>query len=258
MKGELQILRDVRSGPEGVARTIRIYTPEACRRRPAPFPVVYMHDGQNLFDEPLSGDAMTWGVDEALEMLVDEGVLEPWIVVAVDHRGVERIADDSPWDEPRASVRGRGAAYGAFVAEQLKPWIDTRYPTRREPEWTATVGSSLGGLMALYLGLAYPDRFGRIGALSPSVMWSERGLFHHWRRHSRRYSRIYIDAGERERFEADGISLDYGAGARAFHAHLASLGYGEHELQLVLDPEGQHTEGDWRRRLPFALAWLLG
>jgi predicted alpha/beta superfamily hydrolase len=119
------------------------------------------------------------------------------------------------------------------------------------------MGSSLGGLISLYLGWKYPEVFGRIGALSPTVMWSYRKLFEAWREHSRRWTRIYLDAGSTEHIDAGRVALNYGEATREFYGHLKQLGYHDHEVLLVLEPGGQHHEKDWQRRLPFALRWLL-
>jgi predicted alpha/beta superfamily hydrolase len=119
------------------------------------------------------------------------------------------------------------------------------------------MGSSLGGLMSLYLGWRYPELFGRIGGMSPSVMWSHGQLFHQWTSHTRRWSRIYLDAGTHENVDPVGWPMFYGAATRDFYFHLKGLGYSDHELALFLEPEGNHHELDWQRRLPTALRWLL-
>src|SRR5215218_8975412 len=181
--GHVHILRDFHSPPEGFARTIRIYTPDAYEAEPGRrFPVLYMQDGQNVFAHPESATYDTWCANHAIERLAGEGRLEPWLIVGIDS-GPGRLAEYSPWDEPRADVKARGPAYARFLAEHLKPWVDRTYRTRPEPQSTAVMGSSLGGLISLYLGLAHPQVFGRVGGMSPTVMWSEGRLFHEWRQH---------------------------------------------------------------------------
>ena len=255
--GYVHIIRDFASPPEGFARTVRIYTPDAYDHEPhRRFPVLYMHDGQNLFAHPESSIFHTWCANTALERLVSEGSLEPWILVAVDSTH-NRLAEYSPWDEPRSNVRAQGQQHVRFLVETLKPYIESTYRVRHGPEWTGVMGSSLGGLMSLYTGWKHPELFGRIGALSPSVMWSEYKLFQHWKAHSRRWSRIYLDAGSDEWIEPAGVPLPYGEATRDFYFHLKHLGYADHEVQLVMDPHGGHHELDWQRRLPQALRWLL-
>ena len=253
--GRLEIVRDFHSPPEGVERTLRIWYPEAYDRHPRRrFPVLYLHDGQNLFDHPESALAETWHVDRAMDALAGAG-LEPWIVVAIDHRGVDRMSDYSPWDAPVEKIQGRGSSYGEFLSEHLKPQVDRTLRTRREPEWTALGGSSLGGLISLHVGMTRSDVFGRVAALSPSVMWARRRLFKEWRGHLP--LRIYLDAGAREQIVRGQRKYDYGRAARDFQRHLIEQGYGESDLRVVLEPGGEHSEPDWRRRLPSALRWLL-
>jgi predicted alpha/beta superfamily hydrolase len=255
--GHIQILSNVPSHAEGFTRTVRIFTPASYDHdRSARFGVVYMQDGQNVFEDPRSARHPTWAANRALESLIRSGRIGPWIIVAVDH-GLGRFEDYSPWDEPREKVKGRGELYARFLIDQLKPWVDRTYRTLPGPEHTAVVGSSLGGLISLYLHRWHTDVFGRVGALSPSVMWCGDGLFRHWTTHSRQWSRIYVDAGSEENFELGVFPMPYGERTRAFGQHLRALGYGDHELQVVLEPGGQHTEGDWQRRLPSAFEWLL-
>jgi predicted alpha/beta superfamily hydrolase len=256
--GHVHIIRDFHSPQEGFSRTVRIYTPDGYDAHGAHrYPVLYMHDGQNVFAHPESMVYDTWCTNRVLESMVAEGRLEPWLVVAVDS-GQGRVQEYSPWDEPRSGVKARGESYGRFMVEQLKPYVDRTYRTRTESEWTGTMGSSLGGLISLYLGWKYPEVFGRIGGLSPTVMWSQRQLFERWRAHTRRWTRIYLDAGSTEFLDGGGVALNYGEATREFYGHLKHLGYDDHEVILVLEPGGQHHERDWQRRLPFALRWLLG
>jgi predicted alpha/beta superfamily hydrolase len=256
--GHVHIIRDFPSPQEGFSRTLRVYTPEGYDEHGSHrYPVLYMHDGQNVFAHPESAVYDTWCTNRVLEGMVSEGRVEPWIIVAVDS-GMGRVQEYSPWDEPRSQVQARGEQYGRFLAEQLKPYVDSTYRTRSGAEWTGTMGSSLGGLISLYMGWKYPEVFGRIGALSPTVMWSERKLFTQWREHTRRWTRIYLDAGSTEYLDGGGVALNYGEAAREFYGHLKHLGYDDHEVILVLEPGGQHDELTWQRRLPFAMRWLLG
>lgn len=256
--GHVHIIRDFASPQEGFNRTVRIYTPDGYEHAPHhQFPVLYMHDGQNVFAHHESALFDTWCANLVLESMVNEGHSEPWIIVAVDS-GPGRMEEYTPWNEPEANVRGRGDAYSRFLVETLKPYVDGTYRTRQGPEWTGVMGSSLGGLMSLYLGWKHPELFGRIGALSPSVMWHEYKLFQQWTAHSRSWSRIYLDAGTDEWINPGGYPMPYGEATRDFHAHLKQLGYADHELVLVLEPGGQHHERDWQRRLPLAMRWLLG
>jgi predicted alpha/beta superfamily hydrolase len=255
--GHLQIFREL-ADLRGELRTVRVYFPDAYGSPGAgPFPVLYMQDGQNVFAHPQSARPHTWRANVTLDTLIAEGALEPWLIVGVDH-AVYRFEDYTPWDFPQANVIAGADDYLTFLVQRLKPWVDARFDTRPKPEWTAVMGSSLGGLVSLYAGLRRPDVFGRLGGVSPSVMWSDHGLLRAWKERDERPLRIYLDAGTEERFQADGLELDYGSATRDFFTHLKALGYGDHELCLVLEPGGKHHEDDWARRLPFAFRWLLG
>ena len=161
--GHVHIIRDFHSPQEGISRTVRIYTPDAYAHAPHQhFPVLYMHDGQNVFAHPESARYDTWCANAAMDRLVSEGRVEPWIIVAVDHT-VDRLAEYSPWDEPRSQVRARGEAYVRFLVDTLKPYVESVYRTRGGPEWTGVMGSSLGGLISLYCGWKHPELFASRG-----------------------------------------------------------------------------------------------
>ena len=255
--GYVHIIRGFYSPQEGFHRTVRIYTPDGYDQGSwHRYPVLYMHDGQNIFAHPESAMFTTWCANQVMDHLAGSGQTEPWIIVGIDS-GPGRLEEYSPYDEPRNHVHGRGEPYGRFLVETLKPYIDGVYNTRQGPEWTGTMGSSLGGLISLYLGWKYPQVFGRLGALSPSVMWGYYALFRDWTQHSRHWSRIYLDAGDTEWIEAGGMPMPYGEATRDFYHQLRHIGYGEHEVRLVLEPGGIHHEVDWQRRLPEAMRWLL-
>ncbi|MBI3183685.1 MAG: alpha/beta hydrolase [Myxococcales bacterium] len=256
--GQIEILRGFPAGVEGFSRTLRILTPDLYERdRSARFGVLYMHDGQNVLAHPESATYPSWSANIALERLMAEGRIGRWMIVAVDHSGPGRFEDYSPWPEPRAGVSGRGETYARFLLHELKPWVDARYRTEVGPQGTAAMGASLGGLVSLYLGWRYPDVVGRVGGVSPSVMWCEGALFRNWTAHTRKWSRIYLDVGTEEYQVLHGVEMDYLAQTRAFYEHLGSLGYADWELRLWVEPGAHHHERDWERRLPEALAWLL-
>lgn len=255
--GHVHILRDFYSHPEGFHRTVRIFTPDAYDARPHErFGVLYMHDGQNVFAHPESARYDTWCANHAVDRLLAEGSIGPWMVVGIDS-GPGRLQEFSPFDEPRSGVEARSEPYVRFITEHLKPYVDRVYRTRADAPSTAVAGSSLGGLISLWMHLRQPNVYGRVGAFSPTVMWGYRQLWHHWRAHTHHWSRIYLDAGEHEWVDVGGLPLDYGQATRDFFLHLKSLGYGDHELRLVLEPGGEHHETAWQRRLPDALRWLL-
>jgi predicted alpha/beta superfamily hydrolase len=252
---ELLIVRDFASVPEGFARTLRIFLPDAYAFEPhRRFPVLYMQDGQNVFDHPDSARWDTWGVNTSMQKLVAERSIDPWIVVAVDH-GAGRFEEYSLWPEIQVGSLGRGEAYLRFLVEQLKPHVDRSFHTLPEATHTAMVGSSLGGLISLCAHARFPGVFGRIGAFSPTVMWAGHALFELWR--ERTLGRIYLDVGADEKFMIDDYVLNYGEEVLRFHHHLRSLGYGPEQVQFFGEPDAEHSEADWRRRFPNAMRWLL-
>lgn len=257
--GRIDILRDFASPQEGVRRTIRLYLPAPVRsaRGAQRFPCLIMQDGQNLFDHPDSAVPVTWGVNRTLDRMIRDAVIEPCIVIGVDHRGVERISDYSPFAHPSWPAEARGERYVDFLVETLLPWAADHLPISTDRQSTAIAGSSMGGLIALYAGWRHPQVFGRIAALSPTVMAADRALFHAWSERLPLEQRIYLDAGKRERFDAHDRIFDYGRDTLAFHRHLLSIGYrDEEEVRLVLEPRGRHDEASWRRRFPEAIRWL--
>ncbi len=148
----------------GRTRRVWIYLPPDYATSGRRYPVLYMHDGQNVFDEATSY-AGEWGVDETLDSLHAAG--DPGIiVVAVDHGGTLRVPEYSPW--PTRFGAGEGDAYAAFLANTLKPWVDDNYRTLTDRMHTGITGSSMGGLVSFYAALKYPDVFGLAGVFSPA------------------------------------------------------------------------------------------
>src|SRR4029434_9796724 len=163
----------------GNRRDILVYLPRGysrlSRRR---YPVLYLHNGQNVFDAATSFDGVEWEVDETAERLIRTKVIEPLIIVAVANMGEDRVHEYTPTPgvieaKGRRKKRSRGLArlYGRFLIEELKPLIDRHYGTRLGATFTGLGGSSLGGLVTLAIGLLYPQNFRRLMVMSPSVWW---------------------------------------------------------------------------------------
>jgi enterochelin esterase-like enzyme len=257
-RGRVDVVTGMRSASTSSSRTLRVYTPpDYDGSGHTTYPVLVMLDGQNLFARSRGGPMGTWAIDETMDALVGDGAIPPWIVVGVDHRHADRIADDSPWADPRFEDAPRGAEEAAFVALDLEEWILARLPAAPGPNARALAGSSLGGLLALYVAWRHPDAFSRVGAFSPSVMWSNGELSRRWTARAASPARLYLDAGIDERFDGGSFTLDYGASAIAFAAQLRGLGYGDETLRVVLEPGGRHDEDAWARRFGPAARWLL-
>src|SRR5690606_19220055 len=151
-------------------RRIWIYLPADYLTSNRKYPVVYMHDGQNLFDE-LTSFSGEWKVDETLDQLFGNGEQQA-IIVGIDNGGSERLNEYSPWKNA-IHGGGKGALYSDFLANTLKPYIDKTYRTRPQASHTALMGSSMGGLITFYTGMQYPQKFGRLGIFSPSFWFAK-------------------------------------------------------------------------------------
>src|ERR1700726_1776307 len=162
-------------------RDILVYLPPGYSRfSTRHYPVLYLHDGQNIFDAATSFAGVEWGVDETAQQLIRKNLIEPLIIVAIANTGEERIHEYAPTrgvidSSAKRKKRSRGLArlYGRFLIEELKPYIDKKYRTKPEAEFTGLGGSSLGGLLTLSLGLWFPDVFRRLIVMSPSVWWDD-------------------------------------------------------------------------------------
>jgi predicted alpha/beta superfamily hydrolase len=165
------------------------------------YPVLYLHDGQNVFhDFPRSPFGVQWGIDTTMRQLVHDGMIEPVILVAVGNAGRERIDEYTPTRDARHDAGGKADRYARMLIDEVKPFIDARYRTLRDPANTGVGGSSLGGLLSLYLGITWPHVFGKLAVLSPSVWWDDRWIV---RRLMERpvhpsHMRIWLDVGTHE------------------------------------------------------------
>jgi predicted alpha/beta superfamily hydrolase len=246
--GDVRVLRDVASPQLGNTRDLYVYLPPGHAAGAGRFPVVYMQDGQNLFDDETSFSG-EWRVDETMEMLAREGIEA--IVVGVSN------ADEARADE-YSVARGRGREYLRFLADTVKPRVDRDFRTLPAREATGLVGSSLGGLISLYGVFLEPGVFGFAGALSPALWYARRAVFRIVGRAPFADARIYLDVGEDELPGERAKTRRYVADVTRMANLLESKGYGPDRLRLVVEPGGTHHERHWARRLPDALRFLLG
>ena len=230
------------------ARDIYVYLPPGYARSRKRYPVLYMQDGQNIFDDVLSfvGE---WGCDEAAEALAQQGL--PGIIVGIPNAGEDRMSEYSPWSRESkrwGNLVGKGDLYLDFVTHTVKPLIDTSFRTLLAAKDTGIGGSSLGGLIALYATLTRPNEFGFGMALSPSIWFSFGKLFTLARKAKPGTARIYMDMGQRE--GQGGMLSD----ARQMHTLLRAR---EFDVAYIEDAKGIHNESSWQRRFPAALKWFL-
>ena len=259
--GTVKVLRDVRSEVLGNTRDILVYLPPSYPTANRTYPTLYMHDGQNLFDE-VTSFAGEWRVDEALEELAEEGIEA--IVVGVPNTGADRLHEYSPFHDARFGG-GRAADYVKFVVETVKPLVDEAFRTTGDREATGTIGSSMGGLISLYAFFERPDVFGTVGAISPSVGFARGALMDYLERARFVGGRIYLDVGTHEgRPRArDPLHLrhkprEYVGMVRDARDLLVRKGYREGPDLLYVEEEGAvHNEAAWAERLPQLLRFLL-
>jgi predicted alpha/beta superfamily hydrolase len=237
-------------------RDVLVYLPPGYERdTTARYPVIYFHDGNNVFDVATSFIGVEWGVDETAEKLIRAGTVRPFIAVAV-YNTPDRVSEYTPAVDPK-NGGGKAADYARFLIEELKPFIDRVYRTRTGPGQTGVVGSSLGGIVSLYLGLQYPNEFGLVGCLSPAAWWADRDIIRRAAR-ANRGARIWVDIGTAETAGGTGPQrwIDE---ARDLAGALRGAGYRDgRDLHYEEVAGAIHNEGAWAARVDRVLTFLLG
>lgn len=216
------------------------------------YPVLYMHDGQNLFDPRTAFVGQHWRTGETIGGMIQAGEIRSIIVVGIYNTGEARIDEYTPTEDPEHKRGGAADLYGRMILEELKPRIDRTYRTRSGSEETALAGSSLGGLVSLHLGLRHPDQFGRLGILSPSAWWDDRVILETVDAFEGRRPRIWLDVGTAEGDEAVRTVRELGE-------RLIAKGWTPGADLFYREVEGAgHTESAWAERLGDVLRFLFG
>jgi enterochelin esterase-like enzyme len=216
------------------------------------YPVLYLQDGQNLFDGSTSFiKGSFWDVQTTSDRLIEEGAIEPLIVVGIYNTGIERMEEYTPMRDPNLGG-GKSNLYGRLLVEELKPWVDQTYRTLDGPAHTGVGGSSLGGLVSLHLGLTWPHVFGRLAVLSPSVWWARGGMLPYVRRtRPEPRPRIWLDMGLSE-----GPTMI--SKCDELHRLLERRGWRKGiDMQYLRVPGGRHNEDAWAKRVDPFLRFLF-
>lgn len=226
-------------------RRIWIYLPKGYATSSKIYPVLYMQDGQNLFNEKTAAFG-EWGVDECLDTL-QKKLDKECIVVGIDHGGDKRTTEYNPYDSPKYG-KGEGKQYVDFLANTLKPYIDLKYRTKKGPENTFVAGSSLGGLISLYAVMQYPNVFGAAGVFSPAF-WIAPAMYAEAEKYTTPSTpKFYLYAGTKE--SATMVTdlqkmIDILQKKQRF------------VLRTVINPLGQHNEASWRDEFDDFYKWLM-
>jgi predicted alpha/beta superfamily hydrolase len=241
-------------------RGVQVWLPPSYEREPnRRFPVLYLHDGQAVFDAAMAG--AEWQMDEAAQRMIERGEIAPFIMVAIDN--TQRRFDEYtptrarlPMERTgtgRAEDVGGGApAYARFLVEELKPEIDRRYRTLSAREHTSVGGASLGGLLSLWLVLHHADTFGAALVVSPSVWWDDRFLLRDVARatiRAEKRAKLWLDMGTNESTAAI-------PNVRLLRDALRERGWRDADLRYTEDPDGSHDEASWALRVPDMLRYL--
>ena len=227
--------------------------PEYVQQPDRRYPVLYLHDGQNVFDEfPMSPFGVQWGVDTTARALTHANIIEPIILVAIGNAGRDRIDEYTPTRDQAHDAGGLAERYAQMVVYEIKPFIDKHYRTKRGASDTGLAGSSLGGLLTLHMGLTHPAVFGKLGLLSPSVWWDDRWIVRQLNAAEGRRSdlRIWLDVGTGESRMLKGTRLLHRMFVRKGWQAGVDLHYMEADGAL-------HDERAWGERTGLFLRFLF-
>jgi predicted alpha/beta superfamily hydrolase len=260
LTGDIRIHKDFHSKILNNDRNVIVYLPPGYdKEKQRSYSVLYFHDGQNLFDGATSYiPGQEWRLDEAAQSLIAAGKIEPLIIVGVYNTGKDRVDEYTPVAEPKYKAGGKADLYGRLLVEELKPFIDKTYRTKKEAAHTGLGGSSLGGLVSIYLGLKYPNVFGRLAVVSPSVWWGNNQIVHYVEAQKKKPSlRVWLDIGTKEGRDAAEAQTTVD-GARLLKETLIKKGWKLGRDLKYFEAEGaEHNERAWAARSDQMLQFLF-
>jgi enterochelin esterase-like enzyme len=257
--GELR-LHELQSRIFRNTRMVRVWLPpgySARENQGRHYPVFYLNDGQNLFDPATAYIGVDWQADEAADRLIRDNRIPPLILVGIDNAQKDRAREYLPYRSFNPPVmRPQGKRYPDFLLNEVMPFLYQRYRIARGPENTGLGGSSLGAMASLYTAMARPGIFGRLLLESPSLFVNNRRLlkssraFRHWP------DKIFMAVGNNEAGSED-RDRQVVEDVRALERFLRRAALGENRLLVRIDEGATHSEKDWARRFPEALAFLF-
>ncbi len=230
------------------SRRIWVYLPPDYATSKKRYPVLYLHDGQNLFDNQTSSFG-EWQIDEALNNMFNQGDYG-CIAIGIDNGAGARLDEYSPWVNEEYGG-GQGEKYLDFLVYTLKPYVDSVYRTLPGPQTTAILGSSMGGLISMYAFTERPDVYSRAGVFSPAFWFARDSVALEVRSHPKNHpGKMYFLAGGQE---PDYVGSDLVQVGNA----MLSAGFQPTDIYFTMPPDGQHSEWFWRREFPAAYRWLF-
>ena len=256
--GDLR-LHEFRSRVFGNMRMLRVWLPKGYDEgSPMHYPILYLNDGQNLFDRATAFGGVEWQVDETAERLICEQVIPPMIIVGMDHSQGERAREYIPYRIRHPQLtRPLGRKYPTFVTDEVMPFIEHQYRVARGPQHTGLGGSSLGGLIALYTAILRPGVFGRLLVESPSLFLGNRRVIKESRLFRQWPERMFLAMGGRETGMPEKDEM-LAHDLLELGNVLKRAGMGDDRLRVKVDDIAGHNESAWAARFPEAMTFLYG
>lgn len=253
------IIEDISIPTYPETRKLRIYLPPDYHHSKASYPVIYIMDGQNVFDKKIA-NAGEWQIDEIMENYASTNKALSSIVVAIDHAGANRTSEYTPWNYPANSIVdgkiGLGDKFADYVALVLKPTINKRFRTKPQAKHSMVMGSSSGGLIALYIGVKHQQHFGRVAGLSSALLddlIDDKMVKFIENVGKNADTKFYFDIGDQETgLMTESIFDD----SQKVEQALYQAGFSHEQVNYKVIMGGVHNEGSWRERTPDIIEWL--
>ena len=241
-------------------RFLRVWLPpgyDDAQNAARQYPVLYLNDGQNLFEPATSFNGVEWQVDETADRLIREQVIAPMIIVGIDNTGKDRLREYMPHRSFQPiMLRVQGTRYPSFLIKEVMPFVERHYRVAPGPRNSGLGGSSLGALIALYTVAVSPGIFGRLLLESPSLWTGSRQMIRQSRTVRRWPERVFLATGSAEagRPDRDRSMVD---DVQELAAILHRSGLDRRRLRFIVDQGASHHESSWARRFPDALSFLF-